>query len=60
MIKLPFPLRVSCQPITFASLSIWNINPLNFSTDHLLFESVSKSKIPEVVVLIDPPFFAET
>ena len=54
---LPFPLLVSCA-ITLTSLSTCNIKPLNFSTDHLPFESVSKSNVPEVVVLMFAPFFA--
>ena len=54
---LPFPLLVSCA-ITLASLSTWNIKPLIFSTDHLPFESVSKSKVPEVVVFVLTPFFS--
>ena len=46
---LPFPRRVLCA-IALASLSIWNRSPLNFSTDHLPFESMSKSKLPAVAV----------
>ena len=49
-IMLPFPLRVLCA-IWFASLSIWKISPLNFSTDHLPLESTSRSNTPAFAVL---------
>ena len=57
---LPFPLRVSC-PIWFASLSSWNISPLNFSTDQRPFESTSISNIPAfAVVPVAAPALADT
>ena len=53
-IVLPFPLRVLCA-IWFASLSIWNRRPLNFSTDQRPLESTSRSNAPAVAVLSVAP-----
>ena len=59
MITLPLPRRVPFE-IWLASRSTWNIRPLNFSTDQRPFESVSRSKIPAVVVPSEAPFSAVT
>ena len=57
IIKLPLPRLVSFA-IWLASLSIWNISPLNFSTDQRPFASTSKSKIPAVAEPDCAPGFA--
>ena len=54
MITLPFPLRVLCA-IAFASRSIWNRRPLNFSTDQRPLESMSRSNTPAVAVFAAAP-----
>ena len=48
---LPFPTTLAFAIALATSRSIWNIKPLNFSTDHLPLESVSRSKTPVVVTL---------
>ena len=50
---LPFPLRVAFA-IALASCSIWNIRPLNFSTDQRPFASTSRSNSPAVAVPVAP------
>ena len=54
MITLPSSLRVLCA-IAFASRSIWNRRPLNFSTDQRPLESMSRSNTPAVAVFAAAP-----
>ena len=54
MMMLPFPRRVLCA-IAFASRSIWNRRPLNFSTDQRPLESMSRSNTPAVAVFCTAP-----
>ena len=46
---LPLPRRVNLA-MAFASRSIWKARPLTFSTIQRPLESVSRSKVPTVVV----------
>ena len=57
IMMLPLPRRVAFAT-ALASRSIWNIRPLNFSTDQRPLESVSRSKIPVAVVLCWAPVCA--
>ena len=51
---LPLPLRVRCA-IALASLSIWKIRPLNFSTLQRPLESTSRSKVPGLATFAAAP-----
>ena len=58
IIMLPLPLRVVLA-IVLASRSIWNAKPLTFSTIQRPLESVSRLKIPAVVVPTCAPILAD-